>query len=86
MTLEVGRQYRRREFQWRALLWVPIVLAVGIVGFLLYDAINQQVQLRSEQSYEATVDQSLAHTVRYLENNYFDTLKRNSTMSPGCIT
>ena len=32
MTLEVGRQYRRREFQWRVLLWVPIVLAVGIVG------------------------------------------------------
>lgn len=73
MTLEVGKQYRRREFQWRVLLWVPIVLAVGIVGFLLYDAINQQVQLRSEQSYEATVDQSLTHTVRYLENNYFDT-------------
>ena len=73
MTLEVGKQYRRREFQWRVLLWVTIVLAVGIVGFLLYDAINQQVQLRSEQSYEATVDQSLAHTVRYLENNYFDT-------------
>ena len=74
MTLDLGKQHRRqqRSFSWRLLLIVPIILAIGTIGWLIYDAATSKNNPTTGQSYKYTVDQSLNYAVSYLDNNYFE--------------
>lgn len=77
MTLDVGRRYQHRhhKVQWHLLLVVPILLAILVIGFLIYDAVFAHKPTPLAQTYQYTVDQALTYDVTYLDNNYFATGK-----------